>query len=257
MGRFTSADAPFADQDPIDPQSWNLYSYVRNNPLVFVDPTGQYTCDSSVSTQECTNFQSSLDEAQKAADALKAKHGANSTQYADAQRAIDSYGGAGIDNGVVIKVANTSSFGAHVQVAGVAGAKTKDNPTGQQIDVTFNTGQLGRGGAANAGLSAHEGSHVADGSAWVASGFKNASNPTRYATESRGYRIQASIYEGQGYSFATFSPTELMWVRGWPQSGVDARIDYWLRVPKAQGGLYDVTPANRTKAFRRGPRLRR
>ncbi len=41
QGRFTSPDAAFADQNPGDPQSWNLYSYVRNNPLKFVDPTGQ------------------------------------------------------------------------------------------------------------------------------------------------------------------------------------------------------------------------
>jgi RHS repeat-associated protein len=41
QGRFTSADEPLADQEPGDPQSWNLYSYVRNNPLRFWDPTGQ------------------------------------------------------------------------------------------------------------------------------------------------------------------------------------------------------------------------
>jgi RHS repeat-associated protein len=41
IGRFTSPDAPFADQNPASPQSWNLYSYVRNNPLVNIDPTGQ------------------------------------------------------------------------------------------------------------------------------------------------------------------------------------------------------------------------
>lgn len=40
MGRFTSPDKPFADQDPADPQSWNLYSYARNNPLKFVDDAG-------------------------------------------------------------------------------------------------------------------------------------------------------------------------------------------------------------------------
>jgi RHS repeat-associated protein len=41
QGRFTSPDKPFADQDPYDPQSWNLYSYVRNNPLKFIDETGE------------------------------------------------------------------------------------------------------------------------------------------------------------------------------------------------------------------------
>ncbi len=33
LGRFTSPDQPFNDWDTDDPQSWNLYGYVRNNPL--------------------------------------------------------------------------------------------------------------------------------------------------------------------------------------------------------------------------------
>ena len=41
LGRFTSADAPFLDQYEGSPQSWNLYGYVRNNPLRLIDPTGQ------------------------------------------------------------------------------------------------------------------------------------------------------------------------------------------------------------------------
>jgi RHS repeat-associated protein len=41
QGRFTSPDKPFADQTPSDPQSWNLYSYTRNNPLRYVDPSGR------------------------------------------------------------------------------------------------------------------------------------------------------------------------------------------------------------------------
>jgi RHS repeat-associated protein len=44
QGRFTSPDAPFADQHPADPQSWNLYSYARNNPLRYGDPTGRAVC---------------------------------------------------------------------------------------------------------------------------------------------------------------------------------------------------------------------
>jgi RHS repeat-associated protein len=41
QGRFTGPDKPLVDQQPSAPQSWNLYSYVRNNPLRFVDQDGQ------------------------------------------------------------------------------------------------------------------------------------------------------------------------------------------------------------------------
>jgi RHS repeat-associated protein len=40
QGRFTSPDVPFFDQHPSAPQSWNLYAYVRSNPMVLIDPTG-------------------------------------------------------------------------------------------------------------------------------------------------------------------------------------------------------------------------
>lgn len=40
-GRFLRPDDPFYDQHESDPQSWNLYVYVGNNPLNLVDPTGE------------------------------------------------------------------------------------------------------------------------------------------------------------------------------------------------------------------------
>jgi hypothetical protein len=40
QGRFTSPDIPFADQYEYDPQSWNLYAFVINNPLKYNDPLG-------------------------------------------------------------------------------------------------------------------------------------------------------------------------------------------------------------------------
>ena len=41
QGRWTSPDAPLADQHRQDPQTWNLYGYVRGNPLRLIDTDGR------------------------------------------------------------------------------------------------------------------------------------------------------------------------------------------------------------------------
>jgi RHS repeat-associated protein len=42
VGRFTTIDpAMTIDENRVDPQRWNRYSYVRNNPLRYVDPDGR------------------------------------------------------------------------------------------------------------------------------------------------------------------------------------------------------------------------
>jgi RHS repeat-associated protein len=41
LGRFMTPDAFYKDSHVGDPQSWNEYAYARNNPLRYVDPTGE------------------------------------------------------------------------------------------------------------------------------------------------------------------------------------------------------------------------
>src|SRR5438034_986777 len=42
QGRFTSTDPIISGPHKVnDPQNWNLYSYARNNPLRFTDPSGE------------------------------------------------------------------------------------------------------------------------------------------------------------------------------------------------------------------------
>lgn len=208
MGRFMSPDALGPAEHPENPQTWNLYSYTLNNPLALIDPTGQYTCASSVTQQECDNFQAGLNQAQTAANALKDKYGADSDQYQSAQRAINAYGKEGVDNGVVIAQGNTGSYAAVTQVAGATVAKTADNPTGQNIVVTLNKslGLLDSNTSdvsamdVSAMVEAHEGSHVADASDWVSSGFSSEANPSHFQTELDAYHVTENIAEGLGYS---------------------------------------------------------
>ncbi|MBN2320824.1 MAG: RHS repeat-associated core domain-containing protein, partial [Acidobacteria bacterium] len=42
LGRWTSPDPLLSSGRPWIPQTWNRYTYGRNNPLTFVDPTGLY-----------------------------------------------------------------------------------------------------------------------------------------------------------------------------------------------------------------------
>lgn len=44
--RWISPDQPFADNQVEQPQSWNLYGYVRNRPLSMIDPAGEAAWDS-------------------------------------------------------------------------------------------------------------------------------------------------------------------------------------------------------------------
>lgn len=41
LGRFTSPDNVLNSADRASPQSWNLYTYTLNNPLTYIDPSGE------------------------------------------------------------------------------------------------------------------------------------------------------------------------------------------------------------------------
>lgn len=63
IGRFTSPD-PARDQHFEDTQSWNIYSYVRNSPIMKVDPTGMETEEEKKrNTKETNGITGSMDAA--------------------------------------------------------------------------------------------------------------------------------------------------------------------------------------------------
>jgi RHS repeat-associated protein len=228
LGRFMTPDEMGPGQHLDNPQSWNLYSYVMNKPLTLTDPTGQYVCDSkTVSASQCDNFQASLDQAQKAASALKG------SQQTDAQRAIDAYGTKGVDNGVTIAQGKVGADQAETSVSQTVGPGTKDNPNGQNITVTFDKASdllNGKNLDAVGSLSGHEGVHVADASDWVSSGFSDSAHPSNLQTEHDAYTVQMNILQGLGHNSATFSFGGKDFTFSLPlTSGSGARIDAMIK----------------------------
>ena len=190
-GRFLTPD--LLGGKLANPQSLNRYTYGFNNPLTNTDPTGMYVCadDPNCNSKSDRSFANNLAGAQTAANALKDQYGAKSDQYTSAQRAIDAYGAQGVDNGVTVGF-STKIQGGLTDPSGIAnGVKSADNPNGQNIQVAFNPNALGEN--LSSGLVAHEGSHVADASAWVASGFSPGMDPTRYGTEINAYQVQFNV----------------------------------------------------------------
>jgi RHS repeat-associated protein len=78
MGRFLSPDDG-EDQSSSNPQSWNLYSYGRNNPLIGTDDDGNTynVCDSN--GKNCSNIDDKTFEAEQKKDQANGESFANGT----------------------------------------------------------------------------------------------------------------------------------------------------------------------------------
>lgn len=162
QGRFTSPDPLLNSGRPWDPQSWNRYAYVGNNPLRYTDPLGLYkwatNCEETEGSQckaERDRFREALTNVKKAAgelekgskerkkleDAIKriGQEGKGSTRVAfgDAGRSD-----AGPNLGLTVGNKMTVNFGA--------------------IDQSIQGWQLNRteAGALDAGVVGHEGAHL-------------------------------------------------------------------------------------------------
>lgn len=95
LGRFLSID-PGRDIDALNPQSWNLYAYVRNSPVGATDPTGRTTkarekytgtspaerCEGSSGT---SNNCIAQEKARREAEARQWEADAKAAEYRDAQ----------------------------------------------------------------------------------------------------------------------------------------------------------------------------
>ncbi len=149
LARFLSPDKG-KDIRLESPQTWNAYTYVGDNPLIYTDPTGEYVCNGS--TSQCQKVKQGLKDAKKAARRLKGG------ERRALKKAIKAYGKEGKDNGVTVQFGNVGG--------GVASTGTTDGRTTVTFDLEkmtkeFSTGEGGSSYSAEvASSAAHEGVHI-------------------------------------------------------------------------------------------------
>ena len=194
MGRFLSPDWS-AKAEPVpyaklgDPQSLNLYAYVRNNPLSRIDADGHYDfansgCGDNAKCQKKYDKREDKFEKRREKD-LNSKH-------ADVRAAAAAYGARGEANGV------------HVGFADTHGAENGDTnpfhstPGNIDIRVTIDNSRVG------SDTQEHEGAHVADDTKFLNSydpakgGYDQSLNFTHGQTEFNGLKVGAEIDGGHG-----------------------------------------------------------
>jgi RHS repeat-associated protein len=254
QGRFTSPDPLLSSGRPWNPQSWNRYAYVLNNPLRYTDPLGLYVWDSSLGG-DTTDDEVRKNYAKKQVNqiinrrndirgALAAGGRINDPRV---QAAIAAYGAEGKANGVAVAAGKLS--GNTAAQVGPGNPPILASGDGQSVSanviVTFDFGKVS--GANDLAVNAaHEGQHVLDRQTFVGStlgdpsAFSGPLNLTTYQTEVNAYAVGAAAFRGLNPNAGYSVGGNLLWNPGWATVDRQA-LDKLLAVPKPTGS-YGVTP---------------
>ncbi|MEZ5355751.1 MAG: RHS repeat-associated core domain-containing protein [Bryobacteraceae bacterium] len=254
QGRFTSPDPLLSSGRPWDPQSWNRYSYVLNNPLRYTDPLGLYVWDGSLGG-DTTDDEVRKNYAKKQANQIIGRRndirGALAAgakiNNAGVQSAIAAYGTEGKANGVAVAMGKLP--GTTAAQVGPGSPPILASADGQSVTanmiVTFD---FSKASGANDLVvnAAHEGQHMLDRQTFVGStltdpnAFGGPLNLTKYQTEVNAYTTGAAAFEALNPNAGYAVGGQLLWNPGW--AAVDRQaLDKMLANPK---GNYGVTPKN-------------
>ena len=197
MGRFMSPDwsvqvepVPYAKLD--DPQSLNLYAYVRNNPLSRIDANGHYENNDS----GCNGNAKCQKKYDKAANKFETRRQKDlNSKKADVRAAAAAYGARGEANGVHVGFADLASHGLDGSVS-----ISQSTPGNTNIQVTLDFGRAG-----SAETQTHEGTHVGDDlnflNSWNSTyhSYDMFQNVTHGQTEFNAFKAGAEIDQEHGF----------------------------------------------------------
>src|SRR5271169_2226822 len=141
LGRFMSPDwsakpqgVPYAEF--ADPQSLNLYAYVRNNPLSRMDADGHYQFNPSDCANNNSRCTKKYEKAERKFEERREKD--LNSKNAAVKAAAAAFGEQGAANGVHVGFANLASQGINGSVD-----PNGSTPGNQNIQVTVDFGRAG------------------------------------------------------------------------------------------------------------------
>ena len=212
LGRFTSPDPiQIMKQKLLDPQQWNMYAYVRNNPLRLLDPTGMYVCDGT--KKQCKAFEDSRKRDLKSKDDR-------------VQGAASAYGDPNTKNGITVRFGDPGKGHAGTTTVGLEADPNKPGYFRATADVVIKSGISGTELDATVG---HEGVHVENAQAFASSitpdgQYDLSKNLTHWQTEMNAYGVTAAIQanSGQFASWGTCGSGGCVYGPGMSQRSVDA-----------------------------------
>lgn len=240
-GRFTSPDPLLSSGRIENPQTWNRYAYVLNNPLLYIDPLGLYewaeSAGGSATDDELLERSKDKTLKKKERNMAKRQHGFRqkfkagleraktaatsnkliAEQRQQVQESVDSYGDENVDNGVAVGIRNYTGGAkaiARLNEDDTISVDFNHNLSGDQLAVTI----------------AHEGRHVADAQAWVNAGHSTGGDTdmNHYLREQRAWNV--SSYVGQGLNLKKVSAgsdnsgkSYKVWSRGWKGAEIETK----------------------------------
>jgi RHS repeat-associated protein len=203
LGRFMTPDwsaqpvaVPFADLS--DPQTLNLYTYVRNSPLNRTDPTGHYEVNASgCSGNNSAKCQKKYDKATTRFEEARQKD--LQSKDPKVRAAAAAYGDPGKKNGVHLAFEDLKSQGIDGSVNAIS-----NNGKGKVIDVEVKI-DINEKGKSLQETVAHEGAHVSKDLNFLTSydfgtgRYNSTMNFTGRQTEFLGYQTGAGVTRDRGF----------------------------------------------------------
>jgi RHS repeat-associated protein len=218
LGRFMTPDPLLNSGRPDNPQTWNRYAYVLNNPVRFTDPTGLYnwapnTCASDDKKcnkryeQNQQKFRQGLQDLQRARDSYQK----GSKEYNRLDASLKAYGTENDGNNVNV------AFGSLPGSTAARATPSADEKGNLSFNVTFDPSKVGNAAPVDIG---HEGTHVADiSNPWYA----GAGTLEPFQLEYRGYQTSSWVAQGLGAGTLKTGPARnVIWNASW--AAVDREV---------------------------------